>query len=422
MGAATAGVVSLCCRSMAPSPEERLDRFVRLLVCHQGRLYQYVRMLTPRGADVEDILQQAFLVMWQKFDESYADASFYGWATRVAYLEVLKARSRGRRNLPLLDQEVLDKIVGEESEEPEFLANLKTLLDGCLKKLPPNDRELIERRYQPGVLVQRLAEELGRPVNSVSSSLAHPPDAVEVHQRGVCRSGRHQGEDAVMPQDWKQELDGLLERLIDGEFNADDRARLNAVLAEGREQRRYYRGYMRLHYGLEWRVGEPQLCCGLSSPAGQCPAVADAPRAADGVPVSAPPLASHVPLVGFCAFRRAALLRDGQSAPGRDDRRRLGVAGASRSNGFRGGVAVGTGGGPTFAGHYRQDHPRERLPLARSEVCRRQRGGGPRGTRSSFSSKDQWRSPTIRERGSFFKGRPCIWRHRTTGDFFGWER
>ena len=156
---------------MAPSPEERLDRFVRLLVCHQGRLYQYVRMLTPRERDVEDILQQAFLVMWQKFDESYADASFYGWATRVAYLEVLKARSRGRRNLPLLDQEVLDKIVGEESEEPEFLANLKTLLDGCLKKLPPNDRELIERRYQPGVLVQRLAEELGRPVNSVSSSL-----------------------------------------------------------------------------------------------------------------------------------------------------------------------------------------------------------------------------------------------------------
>jgi DNA-directed RNA polymerase specialized sigma24 family protein len=45
-------------------PNERVDRFMRLLVRHQGRLYAYVRLLLPRVEDVEDVLQQAFLVMW----------------------------------------------------------------------------------------------------------------------------------------------------------------------------------------------------------------------------------------------------------------------------------------------------------------------------------------------------------------------
>ena len=59
--------------------------------------------------------------------------------------------------------------------------------------------------------------------------------------------------------DWMAELEALLERLIDGEFDALDRTRLNVLLAQGEAPRRYYRGYMRLHHGLEWRIGEPIL-------------------------------------------------------------------------------------------------------------------------------------------------------------------
>ena len=156
---------------MDTMPPENVDRFMKLLVGHQGRLYQYVRMLMPRGQDVDDVLQQTFLVMWKKFDESYSEASFYAWATRIAYLEVLKIRDRKSRDVPVLDQAVLEQIADDEAREPDYLANLKTFLESCLDKLGPGDRELIERRYQPGALVGALAAELGRPVNSVSKSL-----------------------------------------------------------------------------------------------------------------------------------------------------------------------------------------------------------------------------------------------------------
>ncbi len=156
---------------MNPLPPEHVDRFMKLLVSHQGRLYQYVRMLMPRGQDVDDVLQQTFLVMWQKFDAGYPEESFYAWATRIAYLEVLKLRQRKVRDVPVLDREILEQIAAEEALEPEYLTHLKTLLEACLDRLSAGDRELIERRYQPGTLVAALAAELGRPVNSVSKSL-----------------------------------------------------------------------------------------------------------------------------------------------------------------------------------------------------------------------------------------------------------
>ena len=109
--------------------------------------------------------------MWKKFDESYSESSFYAWATRIAYLEVLKTRDRKSRDVPVLDRAVLEQIAEDEAREPGYLDNLKTFLEACLDRLAPGDRELIERRYQPGALVGALAAELGRPVNSVSKSL-----------------------------------------------------------------------------------------------------------------------------------------------------------------------------------------------------------------------------------------------------------
>ena len=45
-------------------------------------------------------------------------------------------------------------------------------MERCADKLRPPDRELIGLRYLPGATVKRIAEQLGRPANSVCKSLA----------------------------------------------------------------------------------------------------------------------------------------------------------------------------------------------------------------------------------------------------------
>ena len=59
------------------------------------------------------------------------------------------------------------------------------------------------------------------------------------------------------PRDWMSELSDLFERLVERTLTADDRIRLNALLAQGVEVRRYYRDYMRLHGALELRIAGP---------------------------------------------------------------------------------------------------------------------------------------------------------------------
>ena len=156
---------------MDKDPSERSEKFMQLLLAYQGRLYQYVRTVMPRSQEVDDVLQETFVVMWQKFDASCPPEGFYPWACRIAHLNVLKALARKVRDVPGLNPQVLEQITADEIAEPEFLADTKLILQACLDKLPPGDRELIEWRYEPGMQVSVIAAKLGRPVNSVSKSL-----------------------------------------------------------------------------------------------------------------------------------------------------------------------------------------------------------------------------------------------------------
>lgn len=158
---------------MDKEPQKRVELFVPLLLAHHQRLYQYLHMAMPRSQeiDIDDVLQETSLVMWQKFDESCPAGGFYTWACRIAHLKVLEWFARKARDVPILDRETLEQITLDETAEGESLTDIKPLLQLCMDKLPPRDRELIERRYEPGVRVEGIAIELGRPVNSVSKSL-----------------------------------------------------------------------------------------------------------------------------------------------------------------------------------------------------------------------------------------------------------
>ena len=59
----------------------------------------------------------------------------------------------------------------------------------------------------------------------------------------------------TMPSDSIAELHELLERLVERQFTADDRIRLNALLAQGPVTRQYYRDFFWLHCELEIQGG-----------------------------------------------------------------------------------------------------------------------------------------------------------------------
>src|SRR5581483_11860827 len=72
----------------APTPEKG-RQFLRLFVQTERRFYAYILTLLPNRADADDVLQEASLVMWDKFDDRRPPDDFAAWGCRIAYFKVL---------------------------------------------------------------------------------------------------------------------------------------------------------------------------------------------------------------------------------------------------------------------------------------------------------------------------------------------
>ena len=73
------------------------DRFMRLFVEHQPRVYGYIRSLLFQKADADDVMQETAALLWKKFDEYEAGTHFDRWAMRVAFHQTRYFRQKKAR-------------------------------------------------------------------------------------------------------------------------------------------------------------------------------------------------------------------------------------------------------------------------------------------------------------------------------------
>ncbi|MCE9553121.1 MAG: sigma-70 family RNA polymerase sigma factor [Planctomycetes bacterium] len=150
---------------------DRGDLFLPLFLSHQQQLYLHIFSLVPQRQDAADILQQTALMLWKKFDEFSPGSDFLAWASRIAYLEVLHLRRGKARHNEILDHDVLDQVAAAAPQQQSFLDTSFAALEFCLARLSTSDSDLLKRRYERGESGSEIANQLGRPANSISKSL-----------------------------------------------------------------------------------------------------------------------------------------------------------------------------------------------------------------------------------------------------------
>jgi RNA polymerase sigma-70 factor, ECF subfamily len=149
----------------------RIEEFVRLFTGHEARLRGFAISLIPHWADAEEVMQQASMAMWTKFDEFQSGTNFFAWASRIVYLEAMRFRqkqARGRVRFSDAFCRAVAKIAVDASDD---LADREQALSDCLAKLKPDERELIRRRYEEGGSVEALATALGRTEDAIYAML-----------------------------------------------------------------------------------------------------------------------------------------------------------------------------------------------------------------------------------------------------------
>jgi RNA polymerase sigma-70 factor (ECF subfamily) len=154
----------------------RTREFVGLFTRHARWIYSYILAQVPQTADAEEVFQETSTVLWEKFEQFTPGTDFRAWAARVAHFQVLSFRN-SRRRVPQVFSDAFCEAVDHE------IVALGDALDGqyraladCFARLTPRDREIVERRYQPGATTKQVAESLERSIHSVYRSL------VRIHQ------------------------------------------------------------------------------------------------------------------------------------------------------------------------------------------------------------------------------------------------
>ncbi len=149
---------------MTPDERQQHQCFLRAFTANEPAIRAYVRRLVPSRADADDVMQEAAIILWEKFGEFRAGANFRAWAFGVARYKVLSwLRDKGRDRL-VLDEDVVALLADESAGDEPRLDRQRRALEVCAGKLEPAQRELLMRAYQPDTQIQDVAAGSGRTV------------------------------------------------------------------------------------------------------------------------------------------------------------------------------------------------------------------------------------------------------------------
>jgi RNA polymerase sigma-70 factor (ECF subfamily) len=144
---------------------------VQEIARHQARLRGFVRCLLVRTSDIDDLLQEVNVVLWEKADEFQPGTDFWAWASQIARFKVLnQVRKYGRERL-VFDDAALERMAEIAERKSEALDARREALDHCLKQLPPGQRQLLDLRYASDQSIEKIAETIGRPAGSIRQTL-----------------------------------------------------------------------------------------------------------------------------------------------------------------------------------------------------------------------------------------------------------
>lgn len=147
------------------------QRFLSLFLRSEREIFRYVAALVPNVADAEDIVQQSALALWEKFDTYDPSQPFTPWACRFALNKARQWMERNQRWKALLDGGLAEELaLRHEQLRPDIEARL-CRLEGCLRQLPDEQRNLVEGYYYRREDIDHLAREAGRSVTATYKAL-----------------------------------------------------------------------------------------------------------------------------------------------------------------------------------------------------------------------------------------------------------
>src|SRR5688500_7532429 len=156
------------------------QQFLSLFLRSEREIFRYVAALIPNVADAEDIVQQTAVALWEKFNAYDPAQPFTPWACRFALNKARQWIERRQRWQALLEGGLAEELAQRREElRPELECQLKHL-EGCLGKLPEDQRSLVEGYYYHRSGIEKVAGSSGRTVEATYKALQRIRIALQI--------------------------------------------------------------------------------------------------------------------------------------------------------------------------------------------------------------------------------------------------
>jgi RNA polymerase sigma-70 factor (ECF subfamily) len=159
--------------------------FETLMRRHNERIYRTVRSVLGDDADVEDVMQQAYVSAYQHLAAFEGRARFSTWMTRIAINEAYARLRKRARSEPAPWED--DTAMAEEPEAagptPEQIAarvEMQALLEQAVDTLSPSNRTVFMLRSIEGLSTAETAECLEISEEAVKTRLHRANEALRL--------------------------------------------------------------------------------------------------------------------------------------------------------------------------------------------------------------------------------------------------
>lgn len=154
--------------------DDRRREVMRLALEHRSRLWGFLMGLAKDPLKAEDLFQNTYLIICEKWGQFEAGSNFLAWARQIARFEYLASVDPERRPYVIAEMEVLEAALRTVETEDEGLpVERRDALRRCLDVMPRNRaRRALELRYSEGLPGEDVAREIGVSLNALYTLLS----------------------------------------------------------------------------------------------------------------------------------------------------------------------------------------------------------------------------------------------------------
>ncbi|MCG8635566.1 MAG: sigma-70 family RNA polymerase sigma factor [Desulfobacterales bacterium] len=159
------------------------QKFKKLTYPHMKLLYNVALKYTGNVFDAEDIVQETYLMAFNKFHQLKDPARCKPWLLRILRNNFLKNchKAKARQRLQETDYiEFLKQHIREKDAEEQLVNDSSTrLLKTAIDKLPVKYREVLMLYYMDEMLYKDIAKTLDIPIGTVMSRLTRAREGLK---------------------------------------------------------------------------------------------------------------------------------------------------------------------------------------------------------------------------------------------------